>query len=74
MCCACVKEDACGGAACASVRSEMRDDLKRDKYVLVGCLLGRTKNFSLHLPFSICFFFLFYLVDYVLVFFYFLEW
>jgi hypothetical protein len=38
--CACVKEDACGGTASASVRSEMRYDLRRDKDTLVGCLLG----------------------------------
>jgi hypothetical protein len=38
--CAYVKEDACGIAASASVRSEMRYDLRRDKDTLVGCLLG----------------------------------
>jgi len=71
------KEDACGDTASASVKSEMIDDLRRNKDAFVGCLLGRAKHFFLHLPFSsfsFFFFFPLFLAYSVLVFSYFLEW
>ena len=70
------KEDACGDTASASVKSEMIDDLRRNKDAFVGCLLGRAKHFFLHLPFS-GFSFSFsslFLAYSLLLFSYFLEW